>query len=53
MAITRLVKKNPICEKHKTPVVITIPANEFGNAHGERWFCEECKGSPEEIQYQL
>ena len=42
-------KKNPKCAEHLCPVEIRIPANEIGNAHGERWYCEECKGEPEVI----
>lgn len=49
MATFKMLKREAKCRIHDTPVKITIPADRFGNAHGEEWFCEECKGSPENI----
>lgn len=42
-------RKNAKCYKHKMPVTIYLPVNEFGNAHGERWHCPKCKGECEKI----
>lgn len=53
MAIENRFKKEVKCKIHNTPVKITIPANEFGNTHGERWYCEECKGEPEAIIFKF
>jgi hypothetical protein len=33
----------------KLPVKIIVPANEIGNAHGERWSCPKCEKEPKKI----
>ena len=46
MAQNKAHYKNPVCEKHKIPVVITLHEKKLG----EEWYCEKCKGTPEAIQ---
>lgn len=43
MAEIKLSKIDPRCAHCGELVTVVVPANEFGNAHGERWLCEHAK----------